>query len=109
MGSVSFRFTPTRLPCAPSRKASGEFESEVLDDCLRKGKRKPSVNCRENKQSGESPRRWELLNIPFGLDGALIWNPRPKRPSKLDPYKEYIMQRLAEGVDKCAVLLHQAR
>lgn len=40
-------------------------------------------------------------------DGALARKPRPKRPSKLDPYKQYIMQRLAEGVDNCVVLLRE--
>lgn len=35
--------------------------------------------------------------------------PRPKRNSKLDPYKDYILQRLAEGVDNCVVLLREIR
>jgi len=35
--------------------------------------------------------------------------PRPRRPSKLDPYKEYILQRLEEGVDNCAVLVREIR
>ncbi len=34
---------------------------------------------------------------------------RPKRNSKLDPYKDYILQRLAEGVDNCIVLLREIR
>lgn len=34
---------------------------------------------------------------------------RPKRGSKLDPYAEYIRQRLAEGVDNCVVLLREIR
>jgi len=42
-------------------------------------------------------------------DGALERKPRPKRPSKLDPFKQYIMQRLAEGVDNCVVLLREIR
>lgn len=42
-------------------------------------------------------------------DGALVRKPRPKQPSKLDPYKEYIMSRLAEGVDNCVVLLREIR
>ena len=33
--------------------------------------------------------------------------PRQKRPSKLDPYKEFIMQRWAEGVTNCKVLLRE--
>jgi len=35
--------------------------------------------------------------------------PRPPRGSKLDPYKEFILQRLAEGVDNCVVLLRELR
>lgn len=42
-------------------------------------------------------------------DKALERKPRAKRPSKLEPYTEYIMQRLAEGVDNCMVLLRELR
>lgn len=35
--------------------------------------------------------------------------PRPERPSKIDPYREYIQSRLADGVDNCAVLLRELR
>ena len=35
--------------------------------------------------------------------------PRPGRVSKLDPYKPYIRQRLAEEVDNCVVLLREIR
>lgn len=42
-------------------------------------------------------------------DGALARKPRPRCPSKLDPYKEYIMHRLGEGVDNCVVLLREIR
>lgn len=35
--------------------------------------------------------------------------PRPKRPSKLDPYKEHLQQRLSEGVDNGVVLLDEIR
>jgi hypothetical protein len=35
--------------------------------------------------------------------------PRPKRGSKLDPSKDYILRRLAEGVDNCVVLLREIR
>jgi len=35
--------------------------------------------------------------------------PRPARASKLDPYKPYIRQRLAEGVDNGEVLLREIR
>ena len=34
---------------------------------------------------------------------------RPKRGSKLDPYKEYIDTRLSEGLDNCVVLLREIR
>ncbi|MCL6564062.1 MAG: IS21 family transposase [Firmicutes bacterium] len=34
---------------------------------------------------------------------------RPRRPSKLDPYKEYILQRLNEGVDHGMVLVRELR
>lgn len=33
--------------------------------------------------------------------------PRPKRSSKLDPYRPYLQQRLAEGVTNCVVLLRE--
>ena len=42
-------------------------------------------------------------------DEALTRKPRAKRPSKLEPYTEYIMRRLAEGVDNCVVLLRELR
>jgi transposase len=35
--------------------------------------------------------------------------PRAKRGSKLDPYKDYIRKRLAEGVENCVVLLREIR
>lgn len=34
---------------------------------------------------------------------------RPKRPSKLEPFKEHLERRLAAGVDNCAVLLRELR
>jgi len=34
---------------------------------------------------------------------------RPKKPSKLDPYKEYIMNRMAEGVFNCEILIREIR
>ena len=34
---------------------------------------------------------------------------RPERPSKLDPYKEYIDGRLAEGLENCVVLLRELK
>src|SRR6266567_3223216 len=35
--------------------------------------------------------------------------PRPARPSKLDPYKPYIRQRLTDGVTNHVVLLRELR
>ncbi len=34
---------------------------------------------------------------------------RAKRPSKLDPYKEYIMKRMADGVFNCEVLFREIK
>lgn len=35
--------------------------------------------------------------------------PRPRRLSKLDPYKGYIQQRISDGLDNCVVLLRELR
>src|SRR5262249_45406120 len=35
--------------------------------------------------------------------------PRPKRGSQLDPYREHVQQRLAAGVENCVVLLRELR
>jgi len=35
--------------------------------------------------------------------------PRPPRPSKLDPHKGYIQQRLSDGLENCVVLLRELR
>lgn len=35
--------------------------------------------------------------------------PRAARPSKLDPYKGYVQQRVAAGLDNCVVLLRELR
>jgi len=35
--------------------------------------------------------------------------PRPRRGSKLDPYKAYLEERLSQGVDNCVVLLREIR
>jgi transposase len=35
--------------------------------------------------------------------------PRPQRPSKLEPYHEYIRQRVADGVENCVALLRELR
>lgn len=37
------------------------------------------------------------------------YKPRPKRPSKLDPFKAYILSRLREGMFNCNVLLDEIR
>ncbi|HHW14922.1 MAG TPA: IS21 family transposase [Firmicutes bacterium] len=37
------------------------------------------------------------------------YKPRPRRPSKLDPYKDYIMARMTEGVFNAVVLLREIR
>ncbi|MEW8979783.1 MAG: hypothetical protein AB2385_15445 [Symbiobacterium sp.] len=34
---------------------------------------------------------------------------RPQKPSKLEPYKEYILSRLREGMFNCNVLLEEIR
>jgi transposase len=35
--------------------------------------------------------------------------PRPKKGSKVDPYKEYLHQRMEEGLDNCVVLLRELK
>jgi transposase len=35
--------------------------------------------------------------------------PRPARATKLDPYKDYVTERLADGLDNCVVLLRELR
>ena len=47
----------------------------------------------------------KYLNSPE----AMHPKPRPPRGSKLDPYTEYIDQRLAEGLENCVVLLRELR
>ena len=37
------------------------------------------------------------------------YKPRPKRPSKLDPFKEYLLSRMREGMFNCNVLLEEIR
>lgn len=37
-------------------------------------------------------------------DAKPRYKPRPKRPGKLDPYKDYIMKRMADGVFNCVIL-----
>src|SRR5690606_25295589 len=37
------------------------------------------------------------------------YGPRPQRPSKLDPFKPYLEQRMAEGVFNANRLLHELR
>ena len=47
----------------------------------------------------------KYLNSP-GIPKA---RPRPKRPSMLDPFKEHILARIADGVLNCEVLLRELR
>jgi len=42
-------------------------------------------------------------------DGQPRYRRRKRRPSILDPYKEYIMQRMADGVFNCEVLLRELK
>jgi transposase len=37
------------------------------------------------------------------------YKPRPKKPSKLDPYKDYIIQRMGKGVFNCELLLREIK
>jgi transposase len=37
--------------------------------------------------------------------GVPRYQPRPPRPSKLDPFRDHIRSRLAAGVENCVVLL----
>jgi transposase len=41
--------------------------------------------------------------------GLPVAKPRPRRPSKLDPFREQVRQRLAAGVENCVVLLRELR
>ena len=43
----------------------------------------------------------------LGAEGVPEPKPRPSRGSKLDPYRPYIDQRLADGLENCAVLLSE--
>ena len=42
-------------------------------------------------------------------DGLPKYSRRPSRPSKLDPYKDYIMQRMSDGVFNCELLYREIR
>lgn len=46
-------------------------------------------------------RKWAKTDV------APLYKTRPKAPSKLDPYKDYIMTRMAEGVFNCEVLFRE--
>lgn len=41
--------------------------------------------------------------------GLPVAKPRPRRPSKVDPFREHVRRRLAAGVENCAVLLRELR
>ena len=41
--------------------------------------------------------------------GVPVAKPRPRRPSKLDPYRPFLEERIAGGVLKTAVLLREMR
>ncbi|MGH7397963.1 MAG: IS21 family transposase [Candidatus Rokuibacteriota bacterium] len=47
----------------------------------------------------------KYLRTP-GLPGA---KPRPRRPSKVDPFRDHVRRRLAAGVENCVVLLRELR
>lgn len=72
---------------------------------------------RELKQKG-----WTISAIvkETGFDRKTVRNyinaesspqskPRAKRPSKLDPYKTYLLERIKEGTTNCAVLMEEIR
>ncbi|WXB93358.1 IS21 family transposase (plasmid) [Bacillus sp. FJAT-52991] len=72
---------------------------------------------RELKQKG-----WAISAIAreTGFDRKTVRNyinaesspqskPRAKRPSKLDPYKPYLLERIKEGTTNCAVLIEEIR
>ena len=41
--------------------------------------------------------------------GVPVAKPRPRRPSKVDPFRDQIRRRLAAGVENCVVLLRELR
>jgi len=41
--------------------------------------------------------------------GLPVAKPRPRRPSKLDPFRDHVRRRLVVGVDNCVVLLRELR
>lgn len=57
--------------------------------------------ARETGYSEKTVRKW------LKADGPPRYKPRPKRPSILDPYKEYIIRRMAEGVFNCEILFRE--
>jgi hypothetical protein len=44
-----------------------------------------------------------------GAEGTPVYGPRPRRPSKLDPYKPYLEERLGAGVWNARVLWRELR
>jgi transposase len=41
--------------------------------------------------------------------GLPVAKPRPRRPSKVDPFRDHVRRRLAAGVENCVVLLRELR
>jgi transposase len=39
--------------------------------------------------------------------GLPVAKPRPRRPSKVDPFRDHVRRRLAAGVENCVVLLRE--
>lgn len=75
---------------------------EVLD--IREKRKKGMMIAdiaRETGYSEKTVRKW------LKADRPLRYKPRPKRPSILDPYKEYIIRRMAEGVFNCEILFRE--
>jgi len=41
--------------------------------------------------------------------GLPVAKPRPRRPSKVDPFRDHVRRRLAAGVENCVILLRELR
>jgi transposase len=41
--------------------------------------------------------------------GLPVAKPRPRRRSKVDPYREHVLRRLVASVENCVVLLRELR
>ena len=57
--------------------------------------------ARETGYCTKTIRKWLQTNAPPRI------KKRAKKPGKLDPYKEYIMRRMAEGVFNCEILYRE--